>query len=242
MEMQEKNYDNIEQEIDLLDIFNVLIQKVKWIVIAVVLGAILSGAFTKLFITPVYESSSQIYIFTKTTSITSLADLQMGAQLASDFEILGTSRPVVERVITTLGLNADYNELVKTIKVENLPSSRILKITVRNEDAQLAADISNQMANSLSSRVAEVMNTDKPSIVENAIVESRPASPSLSKNIFLGAILGLIASVGVIVIVYLLDDTIKSADDVEKYLKSSTLAAIPIEGVAKNMAKKKLKK
>ncbi len=243
MEIQENIFnEDIEQEIDLLDIFNVLVQKISWIIVATILGAIISGISTKLFVTPIYKSSSQIYIFTKTTSITSLADLQMGAQLASDFEILGTSRPVVERVISTLGLETNYNDFVKTVTVENLPNSRILKITVENPDPQLAADISNEMANSLSSRVAEVMNTDKPSIVENSVVAEKASSPSLGKNILLGAILGFIVCLGIIIITYMLDDTIKSADDVEKYLRASTLAAIPIENVAKNMDKRKNKK
>lgn len=238
MEIKEKKNFN-QTEIDLLDLFYVVWRHIVAVVVSVSVCAVVAAVGTKMWITPVYKASSQIYIFTQTTSVTSLADLQIGAQLASDFQILGTSRPVIERVIKKLNLNATYEALVGSIRVENLSNSRILKITATNTDPQLAADISNATAQSLSTRVAEVMATDAPSIVEQAVVPKYPASPSTSKNTVLGGMLGLVLSVGVIVIRFMMDDTIKNAADVEKYLGMNTLAAIPLEYDAATAKKNK---
>lgn len=228
MDTQSKLYEDAD-EIDLLELCYMLLRHVKLLAACLLAGAVLAGVVTKFLITPIYTASSQIYIFTKTTSVTSLADLQIGTQLASDFEILGTSRPVIERVIRDLRLDTTYEQLLQTITVNNLSNSRILEITVENPDPQLACDISNAMAESLSLRVAEIMNTDQPSIVADAVVPAKPSSPSLKRNVLLGALLGFVLCAGVLVVKFLLDDTIKTAEDVEKYLHINTLAAIPLE-------------
>jgi capsular polysaccharide biosynthesis protein len=170
-----------------------------------------------------------IYVFTKTTSITSLADLQIGSQLTVDFKTLGTSRPVVERVISKLSLNTTYEDLLKTVTIENPNNTRILKINVVNSDPKLAAAISNAMAESLSDRVAEVMSTSKPSTVEQAVVPKKPSSPNTVQNTVIGGLLGLLIAIIVVLSRYYMDDTIKTEEDITKYLGMNTLAAISLE-------------
>jgi capsular polysaccharide biosynthesis protein len=218
-----------EVEIDLGEIVFVLLHKAAILIASLLAGAVLAFGVTKLLITPQYTASSMIYIFTKTTSITSLADLQIGSQLTVDFQTLGTSRPVVEQVIRELNLDTTYEELLSTITITNPTNSRILKISVENPDPQLAADISNAMAESLSDRVAEVLNTDKPSTVEQAVVPDKPSSPSTKKNTAIGALLGLVAAAAVVLLQHFMDDTIKNEEDVRKYLGLNTLAAVPLE-------------
>lgn len=216
-------------EIDLGEVLFVLVRKAWLLGLCLLAGAVLAFGTTKLLITPQYTASSMIYIFTKTTSITSLADLQIGSQLTVDFQTLGTSRPVVEKVIEDLSLQTTYEQLLGTITITNPQNSRILKISVENPDPKLAAAISNAMASSLSNRVAEVLNTDKPSTVETAVVPKLPTSPSTSRNTAIGALLGLVTASAFVLLRHFLDTTIKSEEDVQKYLGLNTLAAVPLE-------------
>ena len=55
-----------------------------------------------------------------------------------------------------------------------------------------------------------------------------PSSLSLVKNTAIGALLALLA-IAVIVIRHLMDDTIKTEEDVKKYLELNVLAAVPLE-------------
>ena len=82
----------------------------------------------------------------------------------------------MENVIEELNLDTTYEDLVKTISISNPADTRILKISVENPDAELAKDIANAMANATADRVAEVMSTDKPSIVEEAVISEYPSS------------------------------------------------------------------
>ena len=218
-----------EMEIDLLELFQVLLQKAWAIILCMVIGAGLAFGGTKMLLTPKYSASSQIYILTKTTSVTSLADIQMGAQLTVDFEVLAKSRPVVEEVIDELNLDYTYEELVEMITTLNPSDTRILKMTVENEDPNLAKEIANAMAEVTAERVAYIMTTDKPKIVEEAVTPEKPSSPSTVKNTALGGILGAVLAMGIIVIIYLMNDTIQTEEDVRKYLDLNTLAALPLE-------------
>ena len=135
-----------EIEIDLGEIFHLLLNKLWVIILCFIVGGVIAFSGTKLFLTPKYSASSMIYILTKTTSVTSLADIQMGSQLTADFEILATSRPVIEEVIEKLKLKYSYDELVAMIQTDNQSDTRILRFTVIDENAKEAKAIANELA------------------------------------------------------------------------------------------------
>ncbi len=220
-----------EQEIDLLEVFHVLWNKV-WLLAATTVAGIAAAAIvTLLFITPQYEATSIIYILSKTTSITSLADLQIGSQLAADFQIIATTREVVEVVMGQYGITDPYEDFVKTIEVTNPSDSHMLQITVTNPDPDLAAQLSNALADQMKLQIAEVMSTDTPSTVQRAVVPEAPSSPSLLLNCAVCALLFFALTAGIILVQHFMDDTIKDEDDVQRYLGVTTLAALPMEHV-----------
>ena len=132
-------------------------------------------------------------------------------------------------MLKDLKLQMDYEELAKKISVDNPTDTRLIDISVRDADPQMAADISNALADSLCEQVATIMKTDRPTIAERAVAPDKPSAPSMKKNVVIAALLGLFATMAVIVIQYILDDSIKTAEDVEKYLQLNTLASIPLE-------------
>ena len=225
--MKEQIKDD-EIEIDLMELFHVLVKNAWALILCLVLGAAVAFGGTKLFITPQYEATSMIYILSKSTSISSYLDVQLGQQLTVDFETLATTRTVVENVINELELDTTYEQLINDITVENPSGTQILKIKVQNPDPVLAKDISNAMSEATANRIAEVMMTDKPTIADVAVTPDHPVSPSTAKNTAIGGILGLLAAAAFIVIRALMDDTIVDKDDVTKYLGLTTLASIPL--------------
>lgn len=236
----EKQIHENEDVIDLLDLGRALLRKWWAIALCLVIGAAAAFGGTKLLITPQYTASSMIYILSESTSITSLADVQIGDSLAQDFMIIGKSRPVVEKVIKQLDLDATYESVSKTITFENPTDSHILKISVTNPDPKLAADISNAVAEVTRAQIGDVMGTDEPNTLEEAIVPIAPSSPSTIKNTMLGALLGAVLAAGLIIMLHLMDDTIKDEDDVKKYLQMNTLAALPMEKRRKGKSGKRV--
>lgn len=232
-----KKLNQEENEIDVLELLFVLLRK-WWILLsALVVGAIISGLITILAITPMYDSTSKLYILTSSTSLTSLADIQIGTSLTKDYVQLVQSRPVVEKVIENLKLDWTYDEMLKSISVTNAQDTRILVITAQNPDPELAKDIANQFAEVSRSSISTIMKTDEPSIVEYGIVAEKPVSPSKRKNIAIGGAVGFLLAAVVIVVLHLLDDKIKTAEDVEKYLDLTVLAAVPLRKEEKGKKK-----
>lgn len=220
---------NDEIEIDLRDILFVLLDKIWIILLSVVIGAVSFGLYTYALIEPVYQSQSMLYILTKSTSLTSLADIQVGTQLTNDYVVFVTSRPVVDKVIDNLDLDMTYEEFVKNVSVDNPSNTRILKLTVKNTDPKMAQIIVNELSDVAASRVAEVMDTEAPSVADYGHLPQEPSSPNLIKNTAIGGMLFAILAIVIIVVLYLLNDSIKTSDDVEKYLGLTVLGSIPLE-------------
>lgn len=217
-----------EIEIDLMEVFHLFLKR-WWLIIGCgILCAAAAFGFTKVFVTPQYKATSMIYILSKTTSISSAIDLQLGKQLTVDFQTLATSRTVVERVIDDLNLDTTYEELVQQITVTNPSGSQILEISVLDPDPQMACDISNAMSDTTAERVAEVMVTDKPSTVDDAVVPKHPATPNTLKNTAIAGFIGMVLVMALLLLNYLLDDRLKTEEDIRKYLDLNTLASIPL--------------
>lgn len=228
--MQEKSKETENIEIDLREIFGVLLHRL-WIIIvaALVCGAV---AFICSFfiITPKYESTTKVYILNKQNAngTVTYSDVQLSSTLSKDYEQLVTSRYVIEGVIKELNLDETYETLVKRISATNETDTRIISITVMDKSPAKAQKIANETRDLAAKHITEVMDIEAVNVVDQANLPDSPVSPSISKWTIIGALVGIIISAAVIIIQHLLDDTIKTSEDVEKYLGLSTLALIPV--------------
>ena len=242
-----KQHDDDEIEIDLWELFFALKKRILILLAALVAGALLAGAYTKLMITPIYSATSTMLVLTKETTLASLADLQIGSQLTQDYSMLITSRTVLQEVIDNLGLDMDYRTLESNISINNPEDTRILEITVTNPDPEMAKNIVDELSTVSSEFIGDQMEVVPPKIVEEGEVPEHQTSPSLSRNVMMGAVVGFVLAAGVVVLLTIMDDTIKSEDDIGRYLGVPTLAVVPdrkdyITGKPEETKKKKKKK
>ncbi|MDO5425623.1 MAG: Wzz/FepE/Etk N-terminal domain-containing protein [Eubacteriales bacterium] len=237
---QKPKYEN--DEIDLKALFFALWHRAWLIILCGVICAGAAGIWTKKMITPLYKSSSVLYVLSSSTSITSLADIQIGTQLTTDYTILVTSRPVIETVIENLELDRSYEEVVGALSLSNPSDSRVLYITATDADPEMAKALADEVALVAQKQMADIMKTDEPSIVEWGHVAENPSSPNTRKNIMMGALLGMAAVCCVIIVLFLLDNTVKSSEDIERYLGLTTLGMIPIEEGARKEKKKRFRR
>ena len=220
-----------ELEIDLLEIFDLFRQKLKYIILFFLLGGILAGLGSFLLIDPTYEATAKLYIVSASNdSVVNLSDLQIGTSLTADYNELVMSRPMLESVITNLDLaDMTVRDLEKQIEVTNPSGTRILEITVTSTEPAMAVDIANEMAELAVEWLPEVMESNQPNIAEDAIMPTGKAGPSYVKFTALGALIFAVAYFAVCLIQYLMDDSIRSEDILEHYFGIVPLAAIPEE-------------
>lgn len=243
--MEKKRNDNEEMEIDLLELLMVMKKHLSAILLAGIVGLVIMFAYTSFLVTPLYSASSMMYVMpdnSNSMNSSTLSDMQVGQQLTSDYSSMIKSRSFMEDVIKKLNLTIDYQQLLGKVEVTNPTSSRILQVTVNDPNPQTAADIANEMASVAESKLKEITGMQAIKIYEEAAVPDRPSSPSLKKNCALGLLAGLVLAMAVITIFYLLDDTIKTEDDIEKYLGMTTLAVLPYNGRKQQRQAQKHKK
>jgi capsular polysaccharide biosynthesis protein len=230
------NPQNDEIEIDLRELVHVILKRIWIILAATVAGGVIIWLVSYYLIVPKYQSTSQIYILTNSEMI-SLTDLQMGSSLANDYQIMIKGRPVINAVIDKLDLNMSYGQVLGMLSINNPTNSRILEITIEYTDPQVAMEIANAFAEVSSETISETMKVEEPSFYSEAVVASGQSSPNNRRNALLGALVGLVLSVGIVIVLHIIDDTIKNSEDVERFLGINTLAAIPEEGGTDNNEK-----
>lgn len=235
---------NDEVEIDLLEILGLLLSRWQLIILVGITTAMIGFAISFFMIEPTYKSTTKIYILNKNESQNvTYSDMQLGAQLTKDYSELINSRYVLEEVIQKLRLNYDYQGLKGKVSVTTPSDTRIVAITVTDTDPVNAMNIANAIRESASSHIGNVMDIDAVNVVESANMPTKRSGPSYTKWLMGGGAIGVILVCAIVLIGYLLDDTIKTSEDVEKYLGLSTLGTIPvIETDDSSKSKKKKKK
>ena len=242
-ELEFKDRRNEEMEIDLLELFGHFMDKIWWIILGFLAGALIAGLITHFVITPKYTATAKMYMVSSSSqSVVDLTDLNIGQSISGDYVELLKTRPIVEGVIQEQDLDYSYNQLVNMLSLSVVNNTRIIKIDATSTDPKEAMNIANAIAEKGVSELPKLMETPAPHIAEYAIVPVNKSSPSLTKNTMIGALLGLLIMLGLFTIQFLMDDTFKTAEEIEREFGVMPLTVIPegkIEGMNDSTEKSK---
>ena len=206
-----QHLDDDEIVIDFRELFYEFKRRIWWILLAALLGTGAAGAYSYYLLTPQYISEAKIYVLSKETTLTSLADLQMGTQLTQDYK----------------ELDITYRQLAEKLKLENPKDTRIVYLTVTDPNPYMAKAIVDEIANAASDYIGEIMEMTPPKLIEDGMVATVQTSPNVKKNAAVGGLVMLVLACGVITLSVIMNDTIRSEEDVFKYLELPVLAVVP---------------
>lgn len=232
-----------EAEIDLIDLAWALLDKIHYIVLCFLIGAVIMNAYSYFLVRPTYKSTAKMYVVSASkNSVVDLDALNIGTSLTADYEQLMLSYPVLEQVINKLNLDMDSDTLAKMITLENPTDTRILNINVVSTDPKSARDIANTLMDVSVDYLpkTKTMSTNAPNVAQKAKLADHKDGPSYTKYTMIGALAGAFLYCMYLVVKYLMDDTIHTADDMEKYFDIVPLAVIPdVEELASEKQQKK---
>ena len=216
-----------EDTIDLVELFWVLVNHWKIILLTMLITAMLAGVYYLVGVKPSYQADASIFI-TNNESVITVSDLQLSSELTEDYAKIIKSRNVLKQVIKELDLNLDYRELSKLVSVTNPDNSHIITITVTCGDVELCRDIANSLMNIGLDRIYQVVGSSEPTVIDYSEAEAvDEITPALTKYLAIGFLLGLIAACGLICVRYMTDTTLKTEDDLKRYLDIPVLSVIP---------------
>ncbi|MDP1443094.1 YveK family protein [Priestia megaterium] len=219
----------MEKTINLKELFQLLKKRLLLIVIVTAIFIAISGIVSYFFLTPIYQSSTQILVnqVKSKNEIYNPSEVQTNLQLINTYNVIIKSPAILDKVIEKENLEMTSEQLEKLVSVSNEQESQVVNITVQHEDSQKSKNIANTIATTFQKEIKPIMNVDNVSILTKAGAGSL-IKPNLLLNMALALAVGLIAGVGLAFLLEYLDTTIKNDKDVEEHLGLPVLGSINI--------------
>lgn len=220
------------EELDLKELFQIFWNKKIQIILLILIFMVIGIIYTLGFVTPKYSSSTTLVLASgnnnKQTNTITTTDITLNSKLVSTYSELIKSKNILRQVKSNLNINLDEEVLRNSIQVTSVKDTELIKITVTNEDATIAAKVANEIAKVFMGKVKEIYNIENIQVVDTAEIEKEPSNINHTKDVVIFAGIGLVVAVMYVLIANMLDTTIKTAEEVEKLFKVPVLVNIPL--------------
>lgn len=229
--------ETTEQELDmrvisLRDLWEVFKRRFILMLLAAVVVAGGAFAYKQLTFVPRYESTATLYLVNQSaedseSSSTTYNNFSLALKLVNDCNHLIKSHSVLDQVISGLHLSMDYEDLYEAVSVSNPEDTRILEVTVEAETPEQAKNIVDEICVVGTQKIEEAMGFEQAKLYEYGVLNEEPCNTT---NITTFLLLGLLAAVcvyAIFLVRFLLDDRIRTDEDIERTLGLSILGDIP---------------
>ena len=229
--MENRNDD--EMEIDLLKLAKALWRRAWAIMLAAVIFGGAALTYTAIFVTPLYKAEALMYVNSSNISVggakvsISQGELTAAQSLIKTYAVILSTRTTLNDVIEQSGVSSTYDELTEMISAQSVKSTEVFSITVTSPSPREAEMLANTIARILPEKISAIVEGSSARIVDYAVEPAKKASPSLSKNALIGAMLGFVLACGIVVIMELTDEQIHDSDYLIQTYDIPVLAVIP---------------
>lgn len=219
-----------EIEIDLWELFQILLKNWLWILLSTLGCAILGLLITMFLITPKYRAEATMIVNTRQDQTATVTNDQITSaqKLVDTYSIIIRSRRVIDPIMEKLNIEDDYESFVKNIIVESVNDTQVMSIQVENKDPEIALQVVQEIVDRAPGAIISTVEAGSVNVVSEPYVNSEvPVSPSKLKNTAIAAFIGLFISSGAFLLIAFLDNTFKSEEDIQKQLGLVTIGIIP---------------
>jgi len=200
-------------EIDLRKAIAALFTKIWVIVTVTMVSGVMFLIANLFFVTPMYTSSALLYISNmseRKSSIVTTGDVSVTRELVNTFVVILNSRTVLDKVAEQSGLDYTSTEIKKMISAQSVSSTEVFRISVTHDDPTEAQIICDTILKVAPSEIKRVMNAGAVSIIDYATLPLSPSSPNIPRNTVLGAMLGAMCTIFIILLLLTLDSRVKN--------------------------------
>lgn len=233
--LEQKN--NVKEKNDFKDFLIYFRRKIIYFIIPVILISALLSIYLFFIAQPVYEATAQMYVAGGSDSILSLANLEIGTYLASDYLKFFDLWEISQQVIDKLQLPYNIDEMQKNLTITNPSYTRILIITFSSNNAQESANVSNMYAKVIQEYIADHIQINAPVLISSAQVPQVPSRPNKIMILEWTLLVTAFLSMWCIYISFLMGCKIVTAKDIKECMGASPIAEIPICNQSRNKNK-----
>jgi len=220
------------EEIDIKEIFNVLWNKIAYIILFTILFSVIGGYYTYFLLKPDYRASTTLVLVkteegTESQALTQ-ADINLNQKLVSTYSEIIKSKKVAKQVIEELELDMTEGEFAKNITVAAVKNTELINLTVKNSAPEMSVNIANKISEVFSKEISEIYKMQNIVTIDEAELPTGPFNINHKKDIAIFATIGAVIAVAIIFVIHMFDTTIKTSEDVEKYLGLNVLSTVPV--------------
>lgn len=222
----------MDKEIDLLHILKEIKRKIIVVIVMMFLGSVITGVYSFFVATPIYQSTANLLLNASEETENSgqaLNDITMYQKLMTTYVEIAQSDVMKNEVAKDLGYNS-YSEIAKVItniSVKNTPNSQLLDIAIQGTDRDIIQEYAEVYVKNFKDITASKFKKDNLQVISDAKLQDRPVAPHKMRNIALGAIGGMVVSLLIIVMRFLLNDSIRTKDELVDLLGLPVIGNIP---------------
>lgn len=218
----------MEEEISLVELFEVLKKRLSMIISLSLIGLILAATFTFFVATPKYSATTQVLVnqSSQNTDGIQLNDINTNVQMINTYRDIIKGPVILEDVIETLELDATVTELSDQIEVVTQDNSQVFSLNVTSENPYTASDIANITAGIFQEEVGNIMNVENVTVIAEAVPSTEPVSPNNILNVIIGLMLGGMVGVGAAFLLEFMNKSVKDERFITETLGWSTLGNV----------------
>ena len=221
-----------EETIELRELLEILLKRKLLIIIMTVLCTVAGGVYSVFLITPMYNAETTMMVngaknMTDIASSLDIGSINLSQKLVVTYGEIVKSRIVLEQTIDSLKLDMTYGQLLRKTTAQQVGGTEILKIAVQDEDPAQAAVIANKISDVFVKEVMRILKVNNVETIDKAIPIEKPVNVKTALNTAIAMILGLMMGVFTAFVLEYMDNTIKTENDVQKYLDLPVLGLIP---------------
>lgn len=218
----------MEEEISLVELFEVLRKRLSMIISLSLIGLILAATFTFFIVTPSYSATTQLLVnqTTKNTEGIQLSDVTTNVQMINTYRDIIKGPVILEEVVETLKLDTTVTDLSNQIEVVTQDNSQVFSLSVIGGNPYTASDIANATASIFKEEVGNIMNVENVTVISESVPNTAPVSPNNVLNMAIGLLLGAMLGVGTAFLLEFMDKSVKDERFITETLGWSTLGNI----------------
>jgi capsular polysaccharide biosynthesis protein len=222
------------EELDLKELLFMFWNKKLEIILITLMFVAVGIGYSYFFVKPEYTSTTSLVLAQSSSSgqtgdgAISATDLTMNSKLVSTYSELIKRKAILGQVCENLNIpDSNIQELRGKIKVNSAKNTEIIEISVTNKDPNKAAAIANEIAKVFGEKIVEIYNISNVYLLDRAEANAVPSNINHMKDVVIFAFIGLVIAAVYVLIANMLDNTIKTEQDVEATTELLVLSSIP---------------
>lgn len=220
------------EEINIKELFGYIISKLWILVLITFLFFVFGNIYSMKLKVPMYHSTTTMVLVSEADANTGItqSDVSLNNNLIDTYKEIVKSKTVLNKVINGLRLDETASNLSNRISVSAVNNTQLIRLTVSDRNNENAMRIADEVARVFINETSGIYKLNNVVVIDKASLETKPYNMNIIKENIIYLLAGIMLSLGIIILMYVLDTTISSAQDIEEKLELNVLGSVPRVG------------